>query len=57
MDNSYKDRYNFHARDIYDNIYDENEYEAVLIYRNEIEQRNKKTTQEKDKEILEEYKS
>lgn len=53
MDNSYDKRYDFNGRDIYDNIYDENDYESVLVYRNEMLIRNEI---KKDKEILEDYK-
>ena len=56
MDNSYKNRYNFNSREIYDNIYDEDDYESVLVYRNEMIERNQKKS-DKDKEILEEYKN
>lgn len=54
MDSSYDRRYDFNGRDIYDNIYDENDYESVLIYRNEMYTRNES---KKDKETLEEYKN
>ena len=46
----------FNGRDIYDNIYDEKEYEAVLIYRQEMDERNK-PKKEQDKEVLEDYKT
>jgi hypothetical protein len=56
MDTSYKDRYDFNSREIYDNIYDEDEYESVLIYRNEMLNRNE-PKKEITKEQLEDYKS
>ena len=34
------ERKDFELDEIYENIYDENEYEAVLIYRSEMAERN-----------------
>lgn len=48
------ERKDFELDEIYENIYDENEYEAVLIYRAEMDERNKRKI---DKEELKDYQS
>lgn len=54
MMNQTYDKKNFDLDEIYENIYDENEYEAVLIYRAEMAERNNRKI---DKEELKDYKS